>query len=102
MVKGLDYALLQKIRSDHDKPTEEGEEEDELNEEKFKELSDEMKNLNKAEHESDNEDEDRDVEDAQDRIKISLKPKILSKTNTAALAIALNRSLTDAPFPLKK
>jgi hypothetical protein len=32
----------------------------------------------------------------------NLKPKILSKTATAALAVALNKSLTDAPFAFKK
>jgi len=32
----------------------------------------------------------------------SLKPKILSKNATAALAAALNKSLTDAPFAFKK
>ena len=76
MVKGLDYALLQKVKAELEK--------------KQQDLNDEEERENKA-----NEEEDEDDEEKMDS-KPSLKPKILSKSSNAAIAAALTKSLEDA------
>ena len=72
LVKGLDYALLHKIKAELDK-SEVGDEE--------------QVEENKEKEEKQSEDEDEDDEET-DKIKISLKPKIVSKASTAAIAAA--------------
>ena len=76
LVKGLDYALLQKVKAELEK--------------KQQDLNDEEERENKA-----NEEEDEDDEEKMDS-KPSLKPKILSKSSNAAIAAALTKSLEDA------
>lgn len=100
LVKGLDYALLQKIRSEQDKNNDEGEDEDDMQEDKERDLNVKIKNL-KEEVEGSDEDEEQEMP-IDEKIKLNLKPKILTKNNTAALAAVLNKSLTDNPFAFKK
>ena len=71
LVKGLDYALLQKVKAELEKK------EIELDEEEI------QANLKKEE---DDEDKPSDDEEA----KPNLKPKIVTKTTTAAIAKSLN------------
>lgn len=76
LVKGLDYALLQKVKAELEK--------------KDQELDEEQERENKA-----NEEDDEDDEDKMD-VKTSSKPKILTKSSNAAIAAALTKSLDDS------
>lgn len=120
LVKGLDYALLQKVKSQEAYGIDEGgvggqEEGEEKGAARRKEAT-------QADDEDDEDDEneagmneartsgaaekdssvDPVLESAEQRIKMNLKPKIVPKTTAAALAAALNRSVTDNPFAFKK
>lgn len=77
LVKGLDYALLQKVKAELEKK------ESELEEEENKEKLDEEN------------DEDRMTDEEELDAKPNFKPKILSKSSNAAIAAALTKSLTD-------
>ncbi|RNA28418.1 Red [Brachionus plicatilis] len=94
LVKGLDYALLQKIREQSKPEEQQFEEDDETLETEI------LKKKLQQEIDEEGSEED-EIENEEDKIKSSLKPKILPKTQTAALAAALNKSL-DTPFAFKK
>ncbi len=80
LVKGLDYALLQKIKAELEKKQED------------LDLEDQTIDKNKELDEKDSDEEDE--EDA-DNSKPSLKPKIVSKSDNAAIASALTKSMQD-------
>jgi IK cytokine len=83
LVKGLDYALLQKIKAELEKKQEDLELEDQSTDNKTKEMD---------EKDTDEEDE----EDVGDNLnKPNLKPKIVSKLSNAAIASALTKSMQD-------
>lgn len=75
LVKGLDYALLQKVKAELEK--------------KEQELDDEEDRENRA-NEEDDEEEEENMEAK------SSKPKILTKSSNAAIAAALTKSLEDS------
>lgn len=126
MVKGLDYALLQKIKSQEEDGADNDDEEGgggshPKGSSRRKDSDDEDDNENEHADKEDNEDGDDEegklgsesnekyssvdevLESAEQRIKMNLKPKLPSKTSTAALAAAMNRSLTENnPFAFKK
>ena len=45
---------------------------------------------------------DHETDLSEEKLKANLKPKLFSKSANAALAVALNKSLTDTPFAFKK
>lgn len=83
LVKGLDYALLQKIKAEIEKKQQDVDMEEEQNEKK--DDSDEKS--------TDEEDDDDDVDI--DPTKQNLKPKIATKSSTATLATALTKSFQE-------
>ena len=124
LVKGLDYALLQKVKAElksggqqpkkskdeHDEEDDDDDEEDEEHDRGKARYGDEDENeLKKRLNTNEEEDQNRSEEDEDEqkhideKIKSSLKPKILTKTTSAAVAEALNRSkLAETPFAFKK
>ena len=99
LVKGLDYALLQKIKAEQEKKEEDQDEDDENQDDK--EDKDEENEDREMQKSTDEEDEDEDDVEEEDKLKANLKPKISSKSATAALAAALNNNVKD-PIALKK
>jgi hypothetical protein len=131
LVKGLDYALLQKVKAELKTPgskaaagdEENGEERRRSgnNDKQYDEDDDEDEEEREAEHkayseaqvetketgEGDDSDENSNVEKpmlhSDDKIKMSLKPRIMLKSTGAAMAEALNKSrAADSPFAFKK
>lgn len=88
LVKGLDYALLQKIKAELVKKDAELDEE----------LNERVKN-----DDEDEDDEDRVITDDEELdTKPSFKPKILTKSSTQAIANVLSKSQNDDTSGLKK
>lgn len=90
LVKGLDFALLQKVRAEIEKEfpdlEDEGEEGDETApKEKRKSLGDQV-----AEDEATKGSDEEEAAD--DKVKFKFKPKILSKSDTAAIAASLSKA----------
>lgn len=83
LVKGLDYALLQKIKAELEKKQEDMDIED-RNE-------DEEKNKDEIDDKYTDEEEDEEEND----LKANLKPKLISKTSNAAIASALTKSFEE-------
>lgn len=106
MVKGLDYALLQKVKAQE----EVGDEDEDENRKGGGDGDDDDEDDEEEGRKKDKDDTksgasssvDPVIESAEQRIKMNLKPKILPKTASAAFAAALNKSLTDNPFAFKK
>ncbi len=95
LVKGLDYALLQKVKAELEKKELELDEEEHqanLNEKRDNEENAENSKLT-------DEDEENDETDLS---KLNLKPKIATKSTTAAIAAVLTKSLQDNSSSLKK
>lgn len=61
-----------------------------------------MDQANTEEQKEDNEKSDDEEKLTDEKVKANLKPKLFSKNANAALAAALNKSLTDQPFAFKK
>jgi hypothetical protein len=106
LVKGLDYALLQKVRSElNNKKNGQNEQKDDDERDEDEEGGGVGKKQN-DEQEDDSENEDDKVlqkSTTEDLLKQNLKPKILSKTSSGAIAEALNKAKTDeTPYAFKK
>ena len=86
------FSRLQKIKAESEKPDMEHDDEEE------KPQVDNENEMEQKEETVKLEEQEEDESEARP----NLKPKILSKHATAALAAALNKSLTDAPFAFKK
>lgn len=88
LVKGLDYALLQKVRAELEKEQLSDNDLDDEDEEKskLKERADEREEKSDAEEE-----EEEEPESSKDKLKFSLKPKLLTKSDAAAIAASLSK-----------
>lgn len=109
LVKGLDYALLQKVKSDRELKGVVGDEAAGEDEDDKADLDDDLATMNKSAARKDNDTEEEDEDepqekerDVEEKMKMNLKPKLISKTTSAALAAALNKSVTDNPFAFKQ
>jgi hypothetical protein len=100
LVKGLDYALLQKIKAENEKiEYHHGEvEDDEDDEDQEQPQYNEQIQSSKTAVSDDEQDEEQNESE---KLKFNLKPKLLNKTTTASLAAALNKTL-ETPFAFKK
>ena len=100
LVKGLDYALLQKVKAENEKREYQyGEMEDDEDE---NEVDEEQPEYNAQSSRTAISDDEQDEEQNEsEKLKFNLKPKLLNKTTTASLAAALNKTL-ETPFAFKK
>lgn len=113
LVKGLDYALLQKVKaqeeygeivgvSGNSENRNDDDDGDDENEDDGDEEGEKSSKSGARQSSDRTAGVDPVMESAEQKIKMNLKPKILPKTASAALAAALNKSVTENPFAFKK
>ncbi len=111
LVKGLDYALLQKVKAEAERGGGESSgkkgggdgDDDEGGDEEKDEDGGGGKESSGDETDEENEADKAGSEPDDGRIRMSLKPKLLTKSTTAAFAAALNKSLAEPnAFVFKK